>query len=230
MPVTKKKKTVASANASAKTPTPIVVDPPDFRYVEFEIHGTSPFCQQRFSQKTGDKMRKAQEEGGQAKAKKTRDPKNFEQCYQDAQYISEEGWNGINANSFRSAMIEAARFAGLVMVKMKGAIFVEADGKDKYDETDLIKIIGKHHMHVGAVRNASGVADLRARPMWKTWKCRLRIRYDAGQISAESVANLLYRAGQQIGIGEGRPMSRQSNGMGWGLFTTIIGKESKNAA
>jgi hypothetical protein len=30
--------------------------------------------------------------------------------------------------------------------------------------------------------------------------------------------NLMLRAGQQVGIGEGRPDSPNSNGLGWGRF------------
>jgi len=32
------------------------------------------------------------------------------------------------------------------------------------------------------------------------------------------LTNLLARAGLQVGIGEGRPDSKNSAGMGWGLF------------
>jgi len=32
------------------------------------------------------------------------------------------------------------------------------------------------------------------------------------------VTNLLSRVGMQVGIGEGRPFSKNSAGMGWGTF------------
>mgnify|MGYP000574967647 FL=1 len=69
-----------------------------------------------------------------------------------------------------------------------------------------------------AVRNATGVADLRVRPMWREWSCVLRVTYDEDQFSLQDVTNLLVRVGTQVGIGEGRPDSRQSAGLGWGLF------------
>ena len=34
----------------------------------------------------------------------------------------------------------------------------------------------------------------------------------------QDVTNLLMRVGQQVGIGEGRPDSKNSAGMGWGTF------------
>jgi hypothetical protein len=37
------------------------------------------------------------------------------------------------------------------------------------------------------------------------------------------------RVGLQVGIGEGRPDSKNSAGMGWGLFTIEEAKEGKAA-
>lgn len=36
--------------------------------------------------------------------------------------------------------------------------------------------------------------------------------------SHNDIVNLMMRVGQQVGIGEGRPDSKNSAGMGWGLF------------
>jgi len=36
--------------------------------------------------------------------------------------------------------------------------------------------------------------------------------------SGADIANLVLRAGIQVGIGEGRPFSKNSCGMGWGTF------------
>ena len=50
------------------------------------------------------------------------------------------------------------------------------------------------------------------------WKAKIRIRFDADQFSTQDITNLLARAGEQVGIGEGRPDSKNSAGMGWGCF------------
>jgi hypothetical protein len=63
--------------------------------------------------------------------------------------------------------------------------------------------------------------------MFKTWGCTLRIRFDADQFTVDDVMNLLERAGQQVGIGEGRPNSPNSFGMGWGTFTAVSEKEMR---
>lgn len=105
------------------------------------------------------------------------------------------------------------------MTLAKLSIFIEPDGFDRVDGTPLVKIIGTPEMHVGAVRNATGVCDLRARPMWRNWSVNLRVKYDEDQFSLTDVTNLLARAGIQCGIGEGRPNSRASTGIGFGTFT-----------
>ena len=61
--------------------------------------------------------------------------------------------------------------------------------------------------------------DLRARPMWDSgWSATVRVTFDLDQFSLQDVGNLMMRVGRQVGIGEGRPDSRNSAGMGWGLF------------
>jgi hypothetical protein len=36
--------------------------------------------------------------------------------------------------------------------------------------------------------------------------------------SLDDISNLLMRVGLQVGLGEGRPDSKKSAGMGWGTF------------
>ena len=50
-------------------------------------------------------------------------------------------------------------------------------------------------------------------------------------ISLEDVVNLMVRVGLQVGIGEGRPSSKKSNGIGWGLFDVeMVQEEASNDA
>jgi hypothetical protein len=56
------------------------------------------------------------------------------------------------------------------------------------------------------------------RPLWRKWSADVRIRFDEDQFALIDVTNLLARAGVQVGIGEGRPNSRMSPGIGWGTF------------
>ena len=77
-------------------------------------------------------------------------------------------------------------------------------------------------------RLANGTAMVVIRPLWREWGAMVRVRYDADQFSAEDVINLMNRAGQQIGVGEGRPFSKNSAGLGWGTFVVDAEATGKN--
>jgi hypothetical protein len=115
-------------------------------------------------------------------------------------------------------MISACRIVGFKMTQAKMAVFIEADDIDAGDGTPLVFINGKPESVMHHVRNATGVADLRVRAMWREWSALVRVRFDADLFTVTDVTNLLARAGVQVGIGEGRPDSKSSSGMGWGLF------------
>lgn len=191
---------------------------PNLQTAQFKLIGTSPFVQLRFSQKAMDAMADKMKAGSVSKGKKVRSARDFADDFEQAKHISTEGWCGIPAGAFRAGMISACRLIGFRMTLAKLSVFVEADGLDKVDGVPLVKIHGTPEPNTMAVRNATGVADLRCRPMWKEWSVDLRVRYDADQFSLEDVSNLLSRVGQQVGIGEGRHDSRMSSGLGWGCF------------
>jgi hypothetical protein len=198
--------------------TQIIISPPDFQVAEFNLVGTAPYMQARFSKKSQDKMEATQKAGSQARGKKVREAKDFEADFEAASYRSIDGWYGIPAYAFRAAAVSACRVVGFKMTLAKLSFFVEADGADAKDGTPLIRISGDPKMDVRHTRNATGVPDLRARPIWPEWSCTMRVRFDNGQFSLQDVANLVARIGLQVGIGEGRPDSRSSCGLGFGLF------------
>lgn len=193
---------------------------PKLRTMKFELIGTAPLVQLRFSQKAMNLMMDKMKAGSQSKNKKQHSARDFDDDFVQAQHISEEGWVGIPAGAIRSAMISACRLVGFKMTIAKLSVFVLADGIDKVDGVPLIKIHSTMppEKNIMAVRNATGVADIRCRPMWKQWELHPKIQFDEDQFSYQDVTNLLMRVGQQVGLGEGRPDSRDSAGLGWGLF------------
>ncbi len=197
----------------------ISIRAPNFQTAIFEIVGTAPFVQHKFSAKARQQIVETQMAGSQAKARKVREPKDFDAVYEGAMHRSREGWAGIPASAFRNAMISACRTVGYKMTHAKLAAFVEADGFDVDDGTPLIRIYGEPKKHVTYARNDNGSVDIRIRPMWEDWRAVVRIRFDADMFSATDLANLMMRVGMQVGIGEGRPDSKNSAGMGWGMFS-----------
>lgn len=196
----------------------VEIKAPRLNVIELEIEGTAPYVQHRFSAKAIAQIIATQEAGTQAKSRKKRDPKDFGDVYQQAMHISKDGWHGIPAGAFRNAMISACRTVGYKMTHAKLAAFVLADGFDAVDGTPLVRIYGTPHRHTSHARNDNGSVDIRVRPMWDNWSAVVRIRYDADMFSDSDVANLMMRVGMQVGIGEGRPDSKNSAGMGWGMF------------
>lgn len=208
-------------NTVAKLPERgLVIEAPKMTTVAFTLRGTAPLVLHAWSEKMRQEMKDKQEAGPQAAKGKKRIAKDFKAAYEGARHISTEGWDGLPAAAFRSAMISACRVAGFQMTKAKLAVFVEADGYDKADGVPLVRITkGKPRYVEHMVRLATGVADIRPRPMWSPgWEAVLRVRFDADLFSERDVGNLLLRVGCQVGIGEGRPDSKASSGMGWGLF------------
>ncbi len=206
--------------AKTNTQDAIRISPPNFQRIVLKLKGDAPLVINAFSAKARQAIRKTQEAGSTAKAGKKRDPKDFTACYEAAKHVSDEGWCGIHAAAFRNACISACRACGFVMTHAKLAVFIDPDGFDREDGTPLVKITkGEPRMWVADARNATGVVDLRARPRWDEWGCDLKVRFDADMFTKGDVVNLIARVGMQVGIGEGRPDSKKSAGLGFGLFT-----------
>src|SRR5215467_10455630 len=186
------------------TPEIVRISKPKLRTAVINIEGISPYVQHAFSEKQRKQMEETQRAGQQAKGKKVRIPKDFDAIYEAAKHYSQAGWVGIPAPAFRNACIDACRLVGFVMTRAKLSIFVEADGIDRADGTPLVRIIGEPRIHEASVRNESGVADIRWRPMWEEWSAAPLVTWDEDQFSATDVINLMMRAGLQVGIGEGR--------------------------
>lgn len=207
---------------SAATPRESLQIPaPQFETLEFRLVGTAPYMQARFAEKARQAMRAKHEAGSASRKGKKREPRDFADDYKQAMHVSAEGWAGIPASAFRQAAISACRIVGFKMTLAKLSIFIEADGTDALDGTPLVRLEGEPEISEMMVRNATGVADIRVRPLWRKWSCKLRVRYDMDQFSRTDVANLIARCGMQVGIGEGRPDSKSSAGLGFGLFKSV---------
>lgn len=212
---------VAAKSQAVGSSVELTIAPPNFQVAEFGIVGQAPYVQNKFSAKALAKMRETQEAGSASRKGKKKEPKDFQEIYKQAMHISDEGWHGIPAPAFRNAMVSACRMSGFKMTHAKLSVFIEQDGFDRDDGTPLVRITkGEPEYKELPVRLETGVCDVRPRPMWKPgWESTVRIRFDADQFSVQDVSNLLLRAGMQVGIGEGRPDSRKSCGVGWGLFS-----------
>jgi hypothetical protein len=205
---------------TAKQEKTIVIPPPNFGRAAFEIKGTEVLVIKRFSAKTKERLKEIMEDGKPASSKKKREPKNTDDSFNEARYVSPGGWDGFHAAALRKAMISACRLVNFKMVLAKLSVFVEADGHDeKEPQIPLIRIRGcKPVKQEDRALTSTGQPYINVRPAYHNWSAIVNIRWDMDQFTTNDIANLLSRVGQQVGLCEGRPDSKNSAGMGWGLF------------
>jgi hypothetical protein len=212
-----------ATKAEKVTVETLTIPAPRMKTLVITIKGTAPLMVANFSAKTQAVMREKQEAGSQATKGKKRDARDFDLDVENARHVSAAGWDGVNASAFRLAMISACRLVGFKMTLAKLAVFVEADGYDSGSGQPLVRILSDegYEQSVLPARNATGVFDLRARPMWRNWSMVVRVRFDLDVFAERDVINLMSRVGQQVGIGEGRPDSKMSAGIGFGTFEVV---------
>lgn len=200
----------------------VAITAPNMQVAVYRVRGTAPLVIHRFSHKTLIQMRQKMEAGSTAAKGKKRDAANLDDIYNDARYVSKEGWDGMNAAIIRNSLIGACRLVGFKMTHAKLSLFAIADGIDaKEPEIQLVRIIGKPRRFETRARVETGQPYVCIRPCYDKWEMDVRIRYDADQFTITDVTNLLARVGIQCGWGEGRPASKNSAGMGWGTFEII---------
>lgn len=206
----------------------VAIKPPNFGVIAFHIEGMAPLVIHRFSAKVKAQMKQKMETGKAASSRKTREARSTDDLFQEARYISQDGWDGFNASAVRAAMISACRLVGFKMTLAKLSVFVEADGVDAQEpQISLIRIDGAPALkQEDMARVETGQPYVTVRAAYHAWRAVVRIRFDLDQFTAEDVANLIARVGLQVGLGEGRPDSKNSAGMGWGLFRVVNREES----
>ncbi len=201
----------------------VTIKPPSIQVAEFELIGdipSSPLVIRRFSLKSKDELRKKMEMGSAASSRRKREAAKVEQLFEEARYRSPEGWDGFHVGAIRAGMISACRLVNFKMTLAKLSVFVEPDGCDHLEpQIQLIRILdAEPRLQQDVARVSNGEPYVAVRAAYHNWRAMVRIRWDADQFTLEDVTNLLMRVGMQVGIGEGRPDSKSSGGMGWGLF------------
>lgn len=197
----------------------VVITPLREKVVAFKIIGTAPLMCCKFSTTKFNVMKETQEAGSQKNSKKVRTARDFKKDFEQASHRAKEGWYGLPCAAFRRGLIETCRMVGFKMTVAKMSIFIEADGYEAQSGDPLVRLkVKEPRMDLRPARNANGSCDIRSRPLWDKWEATLRVRFDEDQFSVTDVTNLLHRMGAQNGIGEGRPNSSSSSGIGFGTF------------
>lgn len=170
-----------------------------------KVVGVSPLVIHHFGAKARRMMLASHLEPGGRRLKAKHEPRNPVDEYNEARYISTDGWDGIRSAAFKAAMVAACRQVDkLPMVLAKGLFFVEGDGYTA-DGYNLTRIEGTPTMREDYARNKTGTVDLRFRPQYMPWACVLSISFNPRMLALDGVINLLQIAGWSVGVGEMRP-------------------------
>jgi hypothetical protein len=216
-----KKNQKATEGTEVSVVKEIVITPPNYATMTFCIRGTAPYVQLPMNKKQEDIYGPTGQAA--AKNKKKKEEPDRDKEYNESCYVSEKGWNGIPCKAIKDAMIAACRVSDYQMVKARMAFDVLGEGRDPRYLYSLARIYGTRERFDSYPRipgrGGATVPQLRVRSMWKEWYANVTVTWDDDQFHVTDIANLLARAGIQVGVGEGRPLSRNSSGMGWGTFT-----------
>ena len=175
----------------------IVINKPNIETVSFDVFGTQPMIQHKWSEKAKKQMLDKQ----MKKATKGREPKNPEQDFY-----------GFPAVGFKSSAVRAAKqVEGMTMTDAKAWFYVIPD------DGDLVRIYGPPPVIREDMVKIQQTTDIRFRGQFNEWRVTLNVRYNKDQISSEQLLNLFELAGFSCGVGEWR----MERGGTFGTFTLI---------
>jgi hypothetical protein len=191
----------------------ITIKPPQMVEFEVRIVGETPLIMHAWSEKAKLQMRQKQQ--GQKASKK--EPKVPRDEYNGGRLFDVQGRDCIKAMCFKNAIVDTASFVdNITKVSLRGSVFVLGDLIPiEHDGDPTSKDRKEPFMREDMVRVGMGVADIRYRPEYRNWSCKLRIRHLANTISTRDVITLLSTAGTVNGLGECRP---QKTGDTFGTF------------
>jgi len=129
-----------------------------------------------------------------------KDDKLEEDKYEAKKHFTDDGKLGFPSTGFLKGMVEVAPYIdGMDKKKVRGSVRILGD---------IIPINFKQEIKDVKWGKTSGISKAPRkiiRPKFTDWSCELEIVYNATNISAEQVINLLNWAGFQMGVGGFRP-------------------------
>lgn len=192
----------------------VVIPAIEIKSMVVEVEGDSPLIVHKWSEKAKKEMLDKQMKKAST-GKEAKDPW-LDYCNslywldgEPKDYPKQEDIDnarfGFPACAFKACAVDAGYQQGILAKKTtaRGAFHI-AD--------DLVEIEGTPTMREDMVKIGNGVADIRYRGEFKTWKAKLHIRYNPNAMSAEQIINLLNMGGFSNGVGEWRPSKDGSFG------------------
>lgn len=173
----------------------------DKKRIQVPIQGVTPLLMEKMDPRVA---RKYDKKKSQQTVKE--DTRSEQEKVEDKIHHTEDGNVGFPTAGFKKGIVEVAPRLDVYKKVVRGSIRVLGNIVPiNYDEKTINEAIGERKG-----RNSS--PRLILRPEFRNWSCTLDIIYDAGNISAEQIVNLLNHAGFHMGLGGWRPQCDGSYG------------------
>lgn len=197
MPAARGKKTLAPAQDEQA----IVLNGLRIQQAVVTIEGITPLLMHRLDEET----LRVIVEGSEGKASGPKEHLSVEREFQKALYRTEDGGFGFPGAGIKKCLIDGGRFAGMVMTRLKGSIFILEE---------MIPLTGDDpQCSIMSARNNRGQVVPTIRGRFNRWAMRVPVQFTS-EITQEQLVNLFAHAGYSVGIGAFRP---QCSGM-YGRF------------
>jgi hypothetical protein len=181
----------------------ICIEQPKVNGLCLEVEGVTDIIQNCFCQKTIEQM--LRKHMGLSVQKENKVPR---ECVENATIRNIKREVCLPPVAFKCAMLTASmQIKGMMKSRLRPILFIEGQSIPITYE----KMVPRMDM----VRTATGMPDVRFRPMFVNWKARLCIQF-ADTLPPQTVVDLLNRAGK-VGVGEWRP---ERNGT-FGIFKVV---------
>lgn len=217
----------ASHDENSPKPVKLVIPELSVQVLQVTIRGITPLVIRAWDQKTMQQLGDKQKGVKTPRGRKAEDPN---ETFNNARYISTDGWDGIPASAFKAALVDAVSCLDLPktefsMTLAKKTFFIASEGVCRVSGRDLVRIHGKKPEVYSLMQPTSGGGPYMSyRPMYRDWECTLRIQYNGARIDGQGVLNLVANAGHFVGVGEHRPSAKESKTGTFGRFEIVPSK------
>lgn len=187
-----------------------MLKPVDIKHMDIPVEGVSPLLIHKFSDEAMQAIKDKHAGNVIVKNKNLTLEEKIRRCI----HKMDDGTIGFPVSGFHKGMVECAPYLQNVSKKLvKGAVKIIGD-KNSPLMTIKYKKMTPQEDHAPLPMVAGNIT---ARPRFDGWNCKLHVQFNASQISAEQIVNLLNLAGFHMGLGDWRPSSPKSAGS-YGMY------------
>ena len=182
--------------------------PLNLNEIKITVVGKSPLVMGKMSEETKKGILDKQTGITKGNKKKVRD---IEKESTEAIHKTNDGTIGFPFHGFKAGMMDVTSFIGDKFFSRKlvsGAVQITnvVDGliPIKFKKQDILE----HFINPNTLFS----------PQFHEWSCELEICYDANNISAQDIMNLLNHAGHYVGVGMWRPKGKDGGSGIYGMY------------